>query len=127
MTFPETEYGRAQNHLAGQQIGMSQVGEFDGETMYGPDEGYVYFITLGEPAIWVKIGWTKSSPFSRMATLQTGCPYPMRMMGFVLATIGLEQDLHDVLREARRQGEWFEYTDRVARILQSHLDQEPIV
>lgn len=87
------------------------------EAMYGPDTGNVYFITLGEPPIWVKIGYTASSPRARMATLQTGCPYPMNLLGSIPGTISLEQDLHNVLSEYRRQGEWFEFSERVQYII----------
>lgn len=125
MVFLEGSEGeRAKKHLAEQQFGERRRREFDGETMYGPDEGYVYFITIGEPAIWVKIGYTAGDPYARMANLQTGCPYPMTMAGFVLATIGLEQDLHSVLAEYRKQGEWFELSERVAYIIACELNAE---
>ena len=94
---------------------------------YGPDTGWVYFITLGEPPIWVKIGFTKWEPASRMASLQTGCPYPMSLLGFVPGARGLERDLHDVLRNDRRQGEWFEFTERTQSIIADMMAQDALV
>lgn len=117
-------FDRARNHLAGQQVGAWGAKEFEGEDMYGPETGYVYFITIGEPAIWVKIGFTSGDPYARMRLLQTGCPYPMNMLGFVLSSMGLEKDLHSVLSEHRGHGEWFEYADRVVQIINSELHKE---
>lgn len=121
-----TERDRAANHLAGQQLGVTAKGEFYGEGIHGPDTGYVYFITLGEPAIWVKIGFTASNPFARMKSLQTGCPYPMKMYGFILSAWGIEQDLHSVLKVYRKQGEWFEFAEYPKRIIDDMLDSEAI-
>lgn len=69
--------------------------------------GYVYFIrTVGGP--FVKIGWA-TTPSSRLAQLQTGCPYPLQVALAVAGRESLERKYHRRFSAARVRldGEWF--------------------
>ncbi len=123
----ESEYSRAMNFVAGVAIGVERFKDFYGDTHWGEAEGFIYFIAAGEPQpIWVKVGFTAGNPMSRLKNLQTGCPMPLTLIGFVMGTAGGEQTLHDVLRDRRTVGEWFTYDDFVDRVIRGELDAETI-
>lgn len=77
------------------------------ETASGIDGSFIYVIT-GPPGM-VKVGVTKN-PRLRFATLQTGCPYPLKLVT-LLATPGtgfvVEARIHEILDDHRATGEWF--------------------
>jgi hypothetical protein len=70
----------------------------------GAATGFVYFVRTGS---FVKIGFTSQNPYARMASLQTGCPIKLKMVGYVFADQELERNLHDELQAYRKEGEWF--------------------
>ena len=116
---------QAEYFVAAATHGYEKWGKFDGETLYGRVDGFVYFITIGSPYVThVKIGYTSKNPFSRMKDLQTGCPFKMYMLGFLVGNMGQEKELHNVLKEYRREGEWFEYSDYVASIIRFQMEAE---
>lgn len=116
---------QAEYFVAAAIHGYEKWGKHDGETIYGPVDGFVYFITIGAPYVThVKIGYTAKNPFARMKDLQTGCPFKMQMLGFLVGNMGHEKELHAVLKEYRLEGEWFEYSDYVASIIRSQLEAE---
>lgn len=123
-----TRARQADNFVRGVAVGAHGYDHIDGyEDIYGPAQGFVYFAAVGDPQpIWVKIGWSKSDPAKRIKSLQTGCPMPIRLLGFVISAPGLEADLHNVLADYRAEGEWFEYTDRVEQIVRSQLEEDAI-
>ncbi|MBB5709317.1 GIY-YIG nuclease family protein [Sphingomonas xinjiangensis] len=91
---------------------MSRKREIPGwtETPFGMAEGFVYFIGIGSPYVThVKIGFTAGDPAARLASLQTGCPFKMEMLGFVFGTKSQEAELHHVFSDSRCMGEWFEF------------------
>jgi hypothetical protein len=105
----------AQDARAGSQP-WSGVREHEG--IYGRGEGFVYFAAVGDPIpTHVKIGFSKGDPRLRVKSLQTGCPLPIRLLGFVIGTLSQEAELHDVLKDHRVQGEWFEYVGYVERVI----------
>lgn len=116
----------AENHLAGLRIGTERRNDFTSLSgLYGACEGFVYFIAIGDPYIThVKIGFTNDSPFSRLKSLQTGCPFPMRVLGFILGNKAHEAELHRVLADDRTTGEWFAFSDRVEAIVRDQLEAE---
>lgn len=118
-----TEFEAADNFLRGVQLGVERFGDIAHyETVAGPSDGFVYFIGIGDPYIThVKVGYTKSNPYARMASLQTGCPFKMTMIGFVFGILGREQDLHCVFEDYRGIGEWFEYSPWVANVINDQL------
>lgn len=60
----------------------------------------------------VKVG-ISSSPYGRTATLQTGCPFPIRLLHAVKCqdrreALRHEQSFHEVCEDKRLLGEWFD-------------------
>lgn len=123
-----TEMGAAMQFVADAKAGVrrwSSVRDYEG--MYGRGEGFVYFAAIGEPRpTHIKIGFSKNDPNLRIKGLQTGCPYPIRLLGFVIGTATQEAELHDVLRDDRVQGEWFAYSDYVESITQDVMQRETL-
>ena len=91
-----------------------------------PADGFVYFAVIGEPYIThVKVGFTTSDPEKRVKSLQTGCPFPIKLLGYVFGSLEREHELHDVFASDRLSGEWFAYSERVAEIIDLQLVQGP--
>jgi hypothetical protein len=67
---------------------------------------FVYVIQ-GDPGTPIKIGFAKN-PLTRMATLQTGYPWELRLLYVFPAAIRLEQALHRLYAAGRLRGEWFD-------------------
>jgi hypothetical protein len=65
----------------------------------------LYIIQSGETGA-IKIGRT-SDIETRISSLQTGCPYPLRLILLVEGYGHIERELHHKLRSYRTQGEWF--------------------
>lgn len=68
---------------------------------------YVYFIEAGD---LVKIGVTKDVT-KRLASLQTGSPARLNMIGFIPGTDKEEKELHRKFSSHRSHGEWFKKTN----------------
>jgi len=68
--------------------------------------GYVYFIQVGTDGP-IKIGFSKSDPSHRVHQLQCGCPWPLRLVGFVPGTKFNERCLHERFAQLRMEREWF--------------------
>jgi hypothetical protein len=122
-----TEHRFADNFIRGVCIGersWSDVAVYEAGA-YGTATGFVYFIGIGDPYVsHVKVGFTRKNPIARMAGLQTGCPFKMRMLGYVFGNEAMEAELHDVLGADRTEGEWFEYSEYVARVIEGELNSE---
>lgn len=74
----------------------------------------VYFVTAGP---FVKIGTTNGDPAARIASLQTGCPYEMRMVAFVHGGRAEESVYHERFGAYHERGEWFRLEGRLAGFL----------
>lgn len=122
-----SERQAAENFLKGIECGAqnwSDISSYESR-LGGQATGFVYFITIGQPyPTHVKIGFTRKNPFARMAGLQTGCPFRMSLLGFIFGSEGFERELHDVLAEERREGEWFEYSEYAAKVIGYQLTAE---
>ena len=68
----------------------------------------IYLIN-GEDSIMYKIGYTEKSITNRMKTLQTGCPYKLKLIKGIEGGFGIEKMLHEKYEASRKQGEWFEF------------------
>jgi predicted transcriptional regulator of viral defense system len=67
----------------------------------------VYFIQQGESGP-IKIGTTVFALLDgRLKRLQTGSPYPLRLLGVVEGSYDLERRLHEQFSACRLEGEWF--------------------
>lgn len=68
--------------------------------------GFVYLIGNYDFDL-VKIGYTAKHPSSRLKALQTGCPVPLSILGFMEGDPELEAKLHRTFAPLRLHGEWF--------------------
>lgn len=68
----------------------------------------VYFVRAGD---FLKIGKCSGAPETRMAQLQTGCPYAMRLEVFFRGDVDLERQFHAEFARYRVSGgnEWFHF------------------
>jgi len=76
---------------------------------------FVYFLSAGP---FVKIGKATGSPDARIRDLQTGCPYPIRLVAHVCGGLREEQTLHQRFASLRTHGEWFRHEGELAQYIQ---------
>ena len=120
-------YGGALNFVEGVRLGASQWGDLPDfiSTIYGPVKGFVYFIGIGEQYVThVKVGFTAGDPERRLAGLQTGCPFKMRLLGFIMGCPIMERELHSVFAEWRCEGEWFVFSDYIANVIEGQINRD---
>ena len=73
----------------------------------------IYFIQCGENGP-IKIGYTDNGVETRMAQLQTGCPYELRLLWVYTGNDLTESQLHKEFAHERIRGEWFRPSSRAA-------------
>ena len=87
---------------------------------------YVYVIAAGP---FVKIGIADNVE-RRMASIQTGCPYPCNIIhsALVMAAIasGVEGDLHQQFSHKRTSGEWFRLTKRELKAVIRSINRKAV-
>lgn len=77
--------------------------------------GRVYLVTDGDG---IKIGYTSSAVASRISSLQTGNPRPIRAVVTIHgASVDAEDMLHQEFAEFRGSGEWFRWQPLVGKAL----------
>jgi hypothetical protein len=75
--------------------------------------GFVYFIApealflRDEDTQLVKIGYTRHSPESRLASLQCGSPLHLKVYIYTEGSQELERAFHEAFAPCRSHGEWF--------------------
>lgn len=77
---------------------------------------YIYFIQTEGGGDLIKIGKSRNVK-SRLHSMQTGCPIPMRLLGYFKANDSMEGALHDEFAEYRVRGEWFEPVEDIKNFL----------
>lgn len=93
----------------------------------GLRKSLVYFAEA-EGAARVRIG-VAVDPAARVAALQTGSPYPIRLMGTIPGGREVEASLHKRLRDYHLGGEWFFLAKPVGALiaqLTAPPDEEPV-
>lgn len=84
----------------------------------------IYFVAC-PPANAVKIGHTRklhygtidSNAYSRMASMQSACPFALEMLAVCEGDLAREQELHRRFRHLRLRGEWFLLTEEVREFI----------
>ena len=70
--------------------------------------GYVYFLSTNAIRNYpIKIGFTREHRDSRISDLQTGCPYPLRVLARAKGSVWIEKELHKRFQADQLIGEWF--------------------
>ncbi len=67
----------------------------------------VYFLQAGP---FIKIGKTIGCATNRVAQLQTGCPFPIKIISTINGDRSVESGLHRRFSKCRAHGEWFHAT-----------------
>jgi hypothetical protein len=65
---------------------------------------FIYFVQTGDGPI--KIGITDDLQ-SRLTSLQTGSPYPLKLLTYISGGMAMEKKLHEMFRKSNIGGEWF--------------------
>lgn len=77
----------------------------------------IYLMACEEMGV-CKIGFSKD-PERRLAEVQTGCPYNVRLASVREGCSALEREIHNRLQFYRTVGEWFRLEDGVIQAFQS--------
>jgi hypothetical protein len=80
----------------------------------------IYFIRFGTHRL-VKIGYSKDHPWKRMATMQTGTPERLHLLGMAPGSPEDEAAWHKRFAHLRVRGEWFKWTPELRQAAKSHL------
>lgn len=86
----------------------------------------VYFISCGEGEP-IKIGYTSQSVDKRLASMQTGVPVKLTVLGEMDGTMTDEQALHARFDADRVRGEWFRPSAELLALIALHKRPEPVV
>lgn len=73
--------------------------------------GFVYF-AINDKQKLCKIGFSMN-PYSRLKSLQTGCPFPIRLYRTIEGSTEKEKELHRRFQQYKSNGEWFFIKDRL--------------
>lgn len=79
----------------------------------------IYFIQAGKNGP-IKIGYTENDIASRMAQLQTGCPYELKLLWKIHGNQEKEVEIHNDFEHERICGEWF----RPSRMLLEYIEDD---
>lgn len=72
---------------------------------FSNEETYVYIIGNIEKE-FCKIGFSKN-PSERIKSIQTGCPYEVKLLCYYKGDMITEKRLHEKYKDLRLHGEWF--------------------
>jgi len=89
------------------------------------NKGYVYLIRcLGSD--FYKIGISKLDVGNRVATMQSGCPFELKVIHVSYSDHYslLEAELHRRYKLKRVRGEWFEFTDALVLCVKNDMDEQ---
>lgn len=92
--------------------------------------GFVYFVApealfcRDGDTQFVKIGYTRNAPESRLSALQTGCPIPLKVYFYTDGSPELEAAFHEAFAPLRHFGEWFNLEYRLHDFM-SYFDEPP--
>lgn len=75
----------------------------------------VYF-AYSPDAKKVKIGYS-NSPESRIQSLQTGSPVPLKIIGTIAGGQDVEKKLHEMFSRDHSHGEWFHMSEEIDRFI----------
>lgn len=87
----------------------------------GREHSPVVYFFLCKALNAVKIG-TTGNVEHRLATVQTGCPTQIKLLGFFRGSVKEEKQLHDALRGSWIRGEWFRLDEHVKQVITEATD-----
>lgn len=80
---------------------------------------FVYFITCETENFPIKIG-TAGDVDTRLKSIQTGLPWPVRKLLLIKGGRGTERELHEQFSEYRLRGEWFVRSSAILEYIAEH-------
>jgi len=83
----------------------------------------IYFIQAGKNGP-IKIGQTNNGIEERIAQLQTGCPYELRLLWCYNGDGYTEQVVHDLFKHERIRGEWFRPSPSILEFIRDEMANE---
>lgn len=86
--------------LIGKHISPEQI-----KTVDNSAKDYIYVVGNRAKSI-CKIGYSKY-PFSRLKSIQVGCPYPITIIALYEGSKETEKKLHNKFKKLKLSGEWF--------------------
>lgn len=96
--------------------GLTQITSYEERPRKSQRPSFIYFIQAADdPTGPVKIGVSKR-PKHRLAQLQIGSPYDLRLLGTYPGDDLTEAFLHRVFSGDHLRGEWFRYSERLAQV-----------
>lgn len=110
---------RAELRLTPQHVNRLIAGRSNPVRGYkGPQKNptIIYFIEACG-ADCVKIGITNTTVSCRIASLQTGCPFPLKQIGSRPGTRQQEFNIHRQFSEHHIHGEWFRLTPEIQQFI----------
>lgn len=87
--------------------------------------GHVYFIQAECREKVVKIGWTKNSVRDRLSHLRVGSPVPLKGIGVIPGTLGLEYEIQVRFHEACSHGEWYKPVPELLAYIRENAQRWP--
>ena len=87
-------------------------------------KGYVYIVQYNNENLY-KIGVSKNTPYLRLSSLQSGCPYELKFIHIEFCDnyYDLEKKLHLKYIKFRIRGEWFKLSDKELNKLISSIEK----
>jgi hypothetical protein len=79
----------------------------------------IYFIQQGDAGP-IKIGYTQYNVASRLSTIQSGNPQPLRCIATLDGTLADEYKLHRQFSDFHIRGEWFDPSPALLGFIQAH-------
>jgi hypothetical protein len=80
----------------------------------------IYFIQAGKNGP-IKIGKTNGDIADRLAQLQTGCPYKLRVLWLYYGDKYTESKIHKIFEHEKLHGEWFHPSGSLYEFIKSDL------
>ena len=76
----------------------------------------IYFIRSGKK-VPIKIGYTDGDADQRLASLQTGNPFELNLLGCISGDMERERLIHKKFEDYRVRGEWFRATSELLSLI----------
>jgi len=86
----------------------------------------LYIIQVGSN---IKVGITSNSIYERMKAIQTGCPYPIDEVFYVVLStraeaLAYESEIHTLFKKYKTSGEWFESVPRFTTKIEKTVNKK---
>lgn len=81
----------------------------------------IYFVQAGKNGP-IKIGQTSNGVEDRIAQLQSGCPYELKLLWLYTGDDFTESEIHGRFRQEKIRGEWFRPSQKLLRFIREECE-----